>query len=272
MADFLADDSPAAYERVVDRLLASPRYGERWARNWLDVARFGESQGFEYDRPRPNAWRYRDWVIAALNNDLPYNEFIRLQIAGDVLRPQDPLAVVATGFLVAGPWDEAGQKQQSAVMKAVVRQDELEDLVGTTAQTFLGLTANCARCHDHKFDPIPQVDYYRFASALSGVRHGDRECLAAEGRASAAARRQAFDAEADALEKQIAAIEEPVRRRLTGDSLRRTTTAAPRPIAEWDFSRDLRVCPACTEAHSHAAWPMAACSSTVAKATWPLRR
>jgi mono/diheme cytochrome c family protein len=225
LADFLTDDSPAAYERVVDRLLASPHYGERWARDWLDVARFGESQGFEYDRQRPNAWRYRDWVIAALNNDLPYNEFVRLQIAGDVLRPNDPEAVMATGFLVAGPWDEAGQKQQSAAMKAVVRQDELEDLVGTTAQTFLGLTANCARCHDHKFDPISQVDYYRFAAALSGVRHGDRECLAAEKRAGADAGRHALDAEMAELEKQIAAIEGTVRRRFSGTSDEETATA-----------------------------------------------
>ncbi|HKD35556.1 MAG TPA: PSD1 and planctomycete cytochrome C domain-containing protein [Pirellulales bacterium] len=229
IADFLADDSPTAYERVVDRLLASPHYGERWARNWLDVARFGESQGFEYDRPRPNAWRYRDWVIAAFNQDLPYDEFIRLQIAGDVLRPNDPQAVIATGFLVAGPWDEAGQKQQSAAMRAVVRQDELEDLAGTTAQTFLGLTVNCARCHDHKFDPISQVDYYRFAAALGGVRHGERECLAAEGRGRADARRTALDAHTAELEKQIAAIEEPIRRQLNESSDR--PTAAPAPPA-----------------------------------------
>ncbi len=172
-------------------MLASPHYGERWARSWLDVVRFGESQGYEYDRQRPHAYRYRDWVIAAFNNDLPYDEFVRLQIAGDVLRPKDPEAVIATGYLVAGPWDEAGQKQQGAAMRAVVREDELEDLVGTTTQTFLGLTVNCARCHDHKFDPISQVDYYRFASALSGMRHGERESLAADGKTDAEARSHA---------------------------------------------------------------------------------
>ena len=161
IAAFLADDSPQAYEHVVDRLLASPHYGERWARHWLDIVHFGESQGFERDKPRNNAFRYRDWVIAAFNADMPYDEFVRLQLAGDVLRPNDPEAVVATGFLVAGPWDEVGQTQQSEAMKAVVREDEMEDLVATTSQTFLGLTANCARCHDHKFDPISQVDYYR---------------------------------------------------------------------------------------------------------------
>ena len=145
-----------------------PQYGVRWARLWLDLARFGESNGFEYDEFRPNAWRYRDWVVDALNRDLPYDEFARLQLAGDVLRPDDPSAVEATGFLVAGAYDTVGQNQQSEAMRKVVRQDELEDLVGTVGQTFLGLTVHCARCHDHKFDPIRQAEYYRLASALGG--------------------------------------------------------------------------------------------------------
>src|SRR5262249_43896994 len=109
-----------------------------------------------------------------LNADLPYDEFARLQLAGDVLRPDNPDAVWATGFLVAGPYDTVGQTQQSVAMKRVVRQDELEELVGVISQTFLGLTANCARCHDHKFDPIRQVEYYRLTAALGGVRHGER--------------------------------------------------------------------------------------------------
>ena len=155
-----------AYERVVDHYLASPQYGVRWARWWLDLARYGESNGFEFDEFRPTAWRYRDWVVDSLNRDLPYNEFAQLQLAGDVLRPGDPAAVEATGFLVAGAYDTAGQNQQSLIMKAVVRSDELEDMIGTVSQTFLGLTINCARCHDHKFDPIRQVEYYRIASAL----------------------------------------------------------------------------------------------------------
>ena len=172
---FASDTSPLAYEALVERMLASPHYGERWARHWLDVVRFAESQGFERDRLRPNAWPYRDWVVRALNADMPYDEFLRRQIAGDVLWPEDFDALVATGFLVAGPWDEVGQTQQSEAMKAVVRQDELEDLVSVTAQSCLGLTVHCARCHDHKFDPISQTDYYRFAAALSGVRHGERK-------------------------------------------------------------------------------------------------
>ena len=128
---FLNDRSPDAYERLVDRYLGSPQYGVRWARWWLDLARYGESNGFEYDEFRPTAWRYRDWVVDALNRDRPYDEFARLQLAGDVLRPDDPGAVEATGFLVAGAYDTAGQNQQSLAMKAVVRSDELEDIIGT---------------------------------------------------------------------------------------------------------------------------------------------
>jgi hypothetical protein len=174
VADFESDPSPDAYDKLVERLLASPAYGVRWGRHWLDLSRFGESNGFEFDEPRQNAWPYRDWVVEALNADLPYDEFARLQLAGDVLRPDDPDAVRATGFLVAGPYDTVGQTQQSVAMKRVVRQDELEELVGVISQTFLGLTANCARCHDHKFDPIRQTEYYRLTAALGGVRHGER--------------------------------------------------------------------------------------------------
>jgi hypothetical protein len=171
---FLNDKRPDAYAELVERLLASSHYGERWARHWLDVVRFGESNGFEHDELRPNAWRYRDWVIGAFNEDLPYDEFARRQLAGDVLYPQDPGSVTATGFLVAGGFDSVGQQQQSAAMRAVVRQDELEDIAGTVGQTFLGLTVNCARCHDHKFDPVRQEEYYRLTAALAGVRHGQR--------------------------------------------------------------------------------------------------
>ena len=122
---FVKDKRPDAYNQLVERLLASPHYGERWARHWLDVVRFGESNGFEHDELRPNAWPYRDWVIRAFNEDLPYDEFARRQLAGDVLRPPDPGSIVATGFLVANGFDSVGQQQQSAAMRAVVRQDEL---------------------------------------------------------------------------------------------------------------------------------------------------
>jgi hypothetical protein len=166
---FLKDEFPRAYERLVDRLLESPHYGERWARHWLDVVRFGESQGFERNHIRENAWRYRDWVIDAFNRNLPYDEFVRRQIAGDVLYPDDLSALIATGYHVCGTWDMVGHNEGTKEMQKSVRQDHLEDLVGALGQTFLGLTLNCARCHDHKFDPIRQEDYYRVAALLGGV-------------------------------------------------------------------------------------------------------
>ena len=165
---FLADPSPAAYESLIDRLLASPHYGERWGRHWLDVARFSESNGFEYDHIRDHAWHYRDYVIRSLNADRPYRQFVREQIAGDVLDPVTREGIIATGFLVAGPWDEANQLQQSSTMRQRAREEELEDMVAAVGQVFLGLTVNCARCHDHKFDPVPQRDYYRIKAAIEG--------------------------------------------------------------------------------------------------------
>ncbi len=200
---FVADQSPEAYARMLERYLASPQYGVRWARWWLDLARYGESNGYEFDEFRPAAWRFRDWVVDAFNRDLPYDEFARLQLAGDVMRPSNATAIAATGFLVAGAYDSVGQTQQSLVMRAVVRSDEIEDLVGTVGQTFLGMTVNCARCHDHKFDPIRQKEYYRIASALSGVRHGERD-LAALDPGAAAVRKQI-----KVLQSQIEAIEAP---------------------------------------------------------------
>jgi hypothetical protein len=171
---FLDDPSPDAYESLVDRLLASPHYGERWGRHWLDVARFSESNGFEHDRIRDHAWPYRDYVIQSLNADRPYTKFVREQIAGDVLEPVTRDGIVATGFLVAGTWDEANQIQKSATMRQRVREEELEDMVAAVGQVFLGLTVNCARCHDHKFDPVSQRDYYRIKAAMEGVQHGNR--------------------------------------------------------------------------------------------------
>ena len=232
---FEIDSSPFAYERLIDRLLASPRYGERWARHWLDLARFGESHGFEHDEPRHNSWPYRDWVIDALNDDMPYDEFARRQLAGDVLPAPD---IAATGFLVAGAYDSVGQTQQSAAMRAVVRQDELEDMVGTVGQTFLGLTVNCARCHDHKFDPIKQTEYYQIAAALAGVRHGDRDI-----RTSAEIR--AFESSRDALKErlrvlqaEIVEIERPIRERLKTEGLAAVTprSGVALPAHQWDFT------------------------------------
>jgi hypothetical protein len=164
---FIASSDPAAYEKLVDRLLNSPRYGERWARHWLDVVRFAESHGFEMNQARPNAWPYRDYVIRAFNEDKPYDRFIREQLAGDVLGVEE-----ATGFLVGGPWDQV--KSPDPVLTANQRADELHDVVSTVGSTFLGLTVGCARCHNHKFDPIPQTDYYAIKACLEGVQHGER--------------------------------------------------------------------------------------------------
>ncbi len=225
---FVHDTAPQAYERLVDRLLSSPHYGIRWARHWLDVIRFGESNGFEFDEFRPNAWPYRDWVVKALNQDMPYDEFVRLQLAGDVLRPTDPEAITATGLLVAGAFDTVGQIQQSEAMRRVVRQDELEDLVGTVGQTFLGLTVHCARCHDHKFDPIKQVEYYRLTAALGGVRHGERDLSPLEEPVIAAKQRLAE------LTTQLAVLERPVRVQILAER-KASSEPAPRPIAQWDF-------------------------------------
>jgi hypothetical protein len=169
---FAEDSSSERWKELVDGLLASPHYGERWARHWLDVARFGESDGYEYNNARKNAWHYRDWVIRSLNNDLPYDQFVRMQIAGDILKPNSLEGAAAVGFLVAGVHNKVLGK--SPAMKAAGRHEELEEIAGTVGQSFLGLTVNCARCHDHKFDPITTREYYSFIAALDGVTHGER--------------------------------------------------------------------------------------------------
>lgn len=234
-----AGDKP--HLALADRLLASPHHGERWARHWLDIVRFGESNGFEHDELRKNAWPYRDWVIQALNNDMPYNEFARLQIAGDVLKKDDPAAILATGFLVAGGYDSVGQGQQSVAMKAVVRQDELEDIVGTVSQTFLGLTVQCARCHDHKFDPVRTEEYYRLSAAVAGVRHGERDVNAPAQRLAYEKAQAEANKRLDALHAELAAFEKPFREKLLAE---RKKTGKIEPlagaVARWDFTRSLK--------------------------------
>ncbi len=172
IASFIDDRSPNAYEKVVDRLLASPGYGERWGRHWLDVVRYGESNGYEQNHLRGNAWPYRDYVIRSFNEDKPYNRFIQEQLAGDVIGKGDPNTEVGTGFLVAGVHDTVGIQEDEGTRQQ--RSNDLEDMVSTTSAAFLGLTVGCAKCHDHKFDPIPQRDFYRMAAVFAGVRHGER--------------------------------------------------------------------------------------------------
>jgi hypothetical protein len=192
IATFVADTAPDAYERLIDRLLASPRYGERWARHWLDVARFGESNGYETNTARPNAWPYRDWVIRALNEDMPYPRFVLEQLAGDQLESD-----AATGFLVGGAHDVVASPDVELTLQQ--RLNDLDDMISTTSTAFLGLTIGCAKCHDHKFDPVSQNDYYAMQAFFSGVRHGEREL-----RTPDSPRRQRQEAEA---RDQLAAVE-----------------------------------------------------------------
>ena len=235
---FVHDERPDAVERLVDELLASPHYGERWSRHWLDVVRFGESNGFERDLPRPNAWPYRDWVIGALNRDMPYDEFVRWQLAGDLLAPENIEAIKAVGFLVAGAHDTVVPVVDR--MRAMMRQDELEDIVGTVGQTFLGLTVNCARCHDHKFDPITTREYYQIASALAGIDHGEREFTPPD----VVRQLEAWHSKINSLSKELRDQETPIREsilaeRAAAEGQLSQTFRGPTPLAVWDFTKDL---------------------------------
>ncbi|MFO0066416.1 MAG: DUF1553 domain-containing protein [Pirellulaceae bacterium] len=172
---FTADAGPDAWERLVDRMLASPKYGERWARHWLDIAHYADTHGFERDQRRDHAWRYRDWVIDAWNNDLPFDSFVREQIAGDVLPDKTPETTIASSFLAAGPWDFVGQVETpSPVIKRLARADDLDDMVAQVMTSFCGITIHCARCHHHKLDPVNQEEYYALTAIFSGVKRGDR--------------------------------------------------------------------------------------------------
>lgn len=219
---FLADRSPDAYERVVERLLASPHYGEHWARHWLDLVRYAESNSFERDAAKPNVWRYRDYVIRAFNEDKPYDQFIREQLAGDELDHVTAESLIATGYYRLGQWDDEPVDPVQAFY------DELDDIVATTGQVFLGLTVNCARCHDHKIDPFPQKDYYRLLAFFHGVQgYGVRSSesvaqaslrpIALPG--NEALRRSEVDAyhqKVSAIRERIRAVEDSVGRRLEG--------------------------------------------------------
>ncbi len=170
VADFLADNSPEAFEKVIDRLLASPRYGERWGRHWLDVVRYADTDGFSNDFERPNAWRYRDYVIRSFNQDKPYDQFIKEQIAGDEIDPNDPEMLIAVGYLRMGPWEHTGMS-----VAAETRQLFLDDVTNSVGETFLSIPLRCASCHDHKFDPIPTRDYYSIQAVFAPVQFASRE-------------------------------------------------------------------------------------------------
>lgn len=174
--EFVADTDPSAYERLVDRLLASPRYGERWARHWLDVVHYGDTHGYDKDKLRPNAWPYRDYVIRSLNEDKPYDRFILEQLAGDMLWPDTVDGIVGTGFIAAGPWDFIGHAEvpESKTDGKIARNLDRDDMVTTTMNAFCSLTVQCARCHNHKFDPVTQTDYYRLQAVFAALDRADR--------------------------------------------------------------------------------------------------
>ena len=206
---FVKDGSPAAYEKLIDRLLASPHYGERWARHWLDVARYADSWGHIHDDDNPNAWRYRDYVIQSLNDDKLYTQFIQEQLAGDELDESSYDTLIATGFSRIGPRVLFREKQNPHY-----RYDYLDDLIGTTSRAFLGLTVSCARCHDHKFDPIPQADYYRIMSAFFPFVDYNHP-LAPAGEAAEYERiKGEVESETRPLKDRVRQIEEPYRRAL----------------------------------------------------------
>jgi hypothetical protein len=173
---YVADRAPDKYERLVERLLASPRYGERWARHWLDLVHYGDTHGFDKDQPRPHAWPYRDYVIRALNDDKPYARFVEEQIAGDVLYPGTRDGIEALGFLAAGPWDLIGHVEVSEekIDGKIARHQDRDDMLATALGSFTSTTVQCAQCHDHKFDPIPQRDYYALQSVFAAVDRADR--------------------------------------------------------------------------------------------------
>jgi len=173
---FVADEDPAKYARLVDRLLASPRYGERWARHWLDVVHYADTHGYDKDKPREHAWPYRDYVIRALNADTPYARFVQEQIAGDALFPGTRDGVEALGFIAAGPWDFIGHEEvpEEKIDGQFARHFDRDDMVGNALGTFASTTVQCAQCHDHKFDPIPQEDYYALQAVFAAVDRSDK--------------------------------------------------------------------------------------------------
>ena len=230
VAKFLADKSHNAFEKIVDKLLSSPSYGEKWARHWLDVVRYGESDGFERNAPRLNSWHYRDWVIKALNSDMPYDEFVQMQIAGDGIFPDSPDSLLAMGFLVAGIHNTVLGANADAREQA--RQDEIEDLVSSLGQTFLGLTINCARCHDHKFDPISQHDYYQMTANLSGVRQGN---VPIQNKSILKEITKTNQTKGD-LYKALAEIEKIALAKIGA----KPDSIISKPLAQWDFRKDIK--------------------------------
>src|SRR5258708_5176230 len=208
-AEFLDDKSPDAWPKLIDRLLASPQYGERWGRHWLDVARYADSNGFEHDFDRPNAWRYRDYVIRSFNDDKPYNQFLREQIAGDELDSVTKDSLIATGFLRS--YAKVGYREKD---NPEFRYEYLDDMIATIGRGILGLTVQCARCHDHKFDPIPQTDYYRMQTSLFGSVEADLPLTSPEEALAYETKTAEINARVNDIRQKIRTLENPYRNTL----------------------------------------------------------
>jgi hypothetical protein len=207
---FLADTGSDAYENLVDRLLKSPQYGERWAVKWLDVVRYADTNGYEGDAERPHAWRYRDYVVKSFNDGKPFDRFVKEQLAGDELFSEDLEALIATGFHRAGPIHVVGGMKD----EEMERQEVLTEMTGAIGSVYLGLTIGCARCHNHKFDPIPQADYYRLQAVLAATEAKDVSIANAEQKEAYAAAVKAHQARLKPIKDLIAEIEKPYNQRL----------------------------------------------------------
>jgi len=206
---FVADNSPDAFEKLIDRLLESPRYGERWARHWLDLVRYAESDGFRIDDYRPEAWRYRDYVIRSFNDDKPYDRFVREQLAGDEIAPDDPDALLATSFLRLGIYEYNNRDVRGQWTNM------LNDVTDVTSDVFLGLGMGCARCHDHKFDPILQKDYYRLQAFLAPIQPRDDLPIATKAEQAAhAAKMEAWRKQTASILAELEELEAPVREKV----------------------------------------------------------
>lgn len=214
---FLRDTSPDAYEKLVERLMASPHYGERWGQRWLDVARYADTNGFEADGERPHAWRFRDYVVRSFNQDKPYNRFVQEQIAGDELFPGNKEALIATGFHRAGPIHIVGGNQDEEMN----RQEVLTEMTGAIGGVFLGMTIGCARCHNHKFDPIPQSDYYRLQAVLAATEFKDIVVAPEADQKAYEAAKKAYEARLKPIKDEIAVIEKPYREKLRAEKFAR---------------------------------------------------
>jgi hypothetical protein len=233
VAAFVNDKSPDAYAKLVDRLLASPRYGEQWARHWLDVVRFAESDGYEYDTHRPDAWRYRDYVIAALNTDKPYNEFLKEQLAGDEIDPENETLLIASGFNRLGPLRKNAGNQEVASSRTEVLT-EMTNIVGAS---MLGMTIGCARCHDHKFDPIRQSDYYRIQGYFAQTHANDIVVATPEEQAAWKAKMEPIEREMRKLRFQMRRAPEQEKAAIEA-RLEELDEQMPDPLTAWYAVKD----------------------------------